>query len=172
MIWATVSFQSFFSWLYRASPSPAAKNISSLISVLTIWWCPCVESSFVLLEESVYYDQWVLLAKLYYPLPCFILYSKAKFACYSRCFLTYYFCIPIMKKISFWGVSSKRSCRSSQNCSTSASSALLVGHRLGLLWYWKVFLGNIQRSFCCFWDCIQVLHFGLFCWLWGLLHFF
>ena len=32
-----------------------------------------------------------------------------------------------MKRTSFWGVSSKRSCRSSQNRSTSASSALLVG---------------------------------------------
>ena len=47
-----------------------------------------------------------------------------------------------------------------------------LGHRLGLLWYWKVCLGNEQRSFCCFWDCIQVLHFGLFCWLWWLLSFF
>ena len=28
------------------------------------------------------------------------------------------------------------------------------------------------RSFCHFWDCTQVLHFGLLCWLWGLLHFF
>ena len=28
------------------------------------------------------YDQCILLAKLYQPLPCFILYSKAKFACY------------------------------------------------------------------------------------------
>ena len=31
-----------------------------------------------------------------------------------------------MKRTSFWGVSSRRSCRSSQNHSTSASSALLV----------------------------------------------
>ena len=45
-------------------------------------------------------------------------------------------------------------------------------HRLGLLWYWIVFLGNKQRSFCHFWDCNQVFHFRLFCWLWGLLHFF
>ena len=29
------------------------------------------------------------------------------------------------------------------------------GHRLGLLWYWLVCLGNEQRSFCHFWDCIQ-----------------
>ena len=35
-----------------------------------------------------------------------------------------------------------------------------------------VCLGNEQRSFCRFWDCIQVLHFGLFCWPWWLLHFF
>ena len=51
------------------------------------------------------YDQCVLLAKLYYLLPCFILYSKAKFACYSRCFLTSYFCIPVPyneKDIFFW----------------------------------------------------------------------
>ena len=36
----------------RVSPSLAAKNIINLISVLTIWWCPCVESSLVLLEEG------------------------------------------------------------------------------------------------------------------------
>ena len=64
MIWATVSSQSCFCWLYRGSPSLAAKNIINLISVLTIWWCPCVESSLVLLEEGVWYDQCVLLAKL------------------------------------------------------------------------------------------------------------
>ena len=65
MIWATVSSWSCFCWQYGASPSLAAKNIINLISVLTIWWCPCVESSLVLLEEGVCYDQCVLLAKLY-----------------------------------------------------------------------------------------------------------
>ena len=45
MIWATVSSQSCFCWLYRPSPSLVAKNIMNLISVLTIWWCPCVEAS-------------------------------------------------------------------------------------------------------------------------------
>ena len=63
-IWSTVSYQSCFCWLYRVSPSLVAKNIINLISVLTIWWCPCVESSLVLLEEGVCYDQCVLLAKL------------------------------------------------------------------------------------------------------------
>jgi len=53
MIWVTFSSRSSFCWLFRASPSLAAKNIISLISVLTIWWCPCVQSSLVLLEESL-----------------------------------------------------------------------------------------------------------------------
>ena len=48
----------------------------------------------------------------------------------------------------------------------------------GVRWYFSVVLicsslimngvlGVKQRSFCCFWDCLQVLHFRLFCWLWG-----
>ena len=53
MIWDTVSSQSSSCWLYRASPSLAAKNIINLISVLTFWWYLCVESSLVLLEEGV-----------------------------------------------------------------------------------------------------------------------
>ena len=167
MVWATVSSWSCFCWLYRASLSLAAKNIINLILVLTIWWCPCVESSLVLLEEGVCSDQWVLLAKLYSPLPCFILYSKVKFACYSRYFFcTSYFCIPVpynWKEIFFWvlvieGLVGLHI--------TIQLQHYWSGHRFGLPWYWMVCLGNKQRSFCRFWDCIQVLHFGFFCWLW------
>ena len=50
-----------FCWLYRAFPSSAAKNIINLISVLTIWWCPRVESSLMLLEKGVCYDQCIFL---------------------------------------------------------------------------------------------------------------
>ena len=53
MVWATVSSWSCFCWLYRASPSLAAKNIINLILVLTIWWCPCVESSLVFINQRV-----------------------------------------------------------------------------------------------------------------------
>ena len=65
-------------------------------------------------------------------LPCFILHSKAKFACYSRCFLTSYFWIPVpyMKRKSFLGVSSKRSCRSSQNHSISDHELFIDKFRL------------------------------------------
>ena len=107
MIWATASSQSCFCWLYRVSPSLAVKNIINLISVLTIYSCPCVEPSFVLLEEGIFYDQCVLLAKLCYPLPCFILYFKAELACYSRYHLTLYFCIPVPydeKDIFLWKI--------------------------------------------------------------------
>ena len=94
MVWAIVSYQSCFCWLYTVSPSSDAKNMINLILVLTIWWCLCVESFLVLLEEGICCGQWVLLANLCWPLPCFILYSKAKFACYSWYLLTSYLCIP------------------------------------------------------------------------------
>ena len=48
MIWATISSRSCFCCMYRDSPSLLARNIINLISVLTIWWYPCVESSLVL----------------------------------------------------------------------------------------------------------------------------
>ena len=46
--------------------------------------------------SGIFYDQCVLLAKLLAKaaLPCFVLYSKAKFACCSR-LLTTYFGIPV-----------------------------------------------------------------------------
>ena len=45
-----------FWWLYIASPSLATKNVINLISVLTIWWCPCVKPSLVLLKKGVCYE--------------------------------------------------------------------------------------------------------------------
>ena len=133
MIWATVSSQSCFCSLYRASPPLTEKNIINLISVLTIWWCPCVESSLVLLEEGVCYDQCIFLTSA---LKNSISLCPASFRI-PRPNLpvtpgvswlpTFAFQSPIMKRTSFWGVSSKRSCRSSKNHSTSASLALVVG---------------------------------------------
>ena len=124
VIWATVSCQSCFCWLHRASSSLAAKNTINLISVLTMCrWCPCVESSLALLEEGISYDQCVLLAKLYYPLSCFILYSKPNFPVIPAIswLLTFSFQSSIMKRTSFWGVNSEMSCRSSQNHSSPGS---------------------------------------------------
>ena len=64
------------------------------------------------------------------PLPCFMLYSKAKVSCYSCNLLTSQFCIPIHydeKDIFFIGISSRRCFRSSWNQSASASLAAVVG---------------------------------------------
>ena len=101
MIWATISSQLCFCWLHRASPSLAAKNIINLILVLAIWWCPCIELSFVLLDAGVCCDQCVLLAKLL----TFTLF-QAKLACYSKYLLISYFCIPLPydEKDLFFGV--------------------------------------------------------------------
>ena len=73
MVWAIVSSQSCFCWLYRVSPSSATKNIINLILVLTIWWCPCVKQSILLLEQGICYDQCILLGKLLaFVLPHFV----------------------------------------------------------------------------------------------------
>ena len=106
---------------------------------------------------------------------CFVLYSMAKFVCYSRYLLTSYFCIPVPynEKDIFGGeLVLEGLVALHRTVQLQLLQHYWLGHRLRLLWYWMICLGNEQRSFCHFWDCIQVLHFELFCWLWGLLHFF
>ena len=174
MIWATVSSQSCFCWLYRASPYLAA-NIINLILVLTIWWCSCVESSLVLLEEGICYDQCVLWQNSIISL------CPASF-CAPRPNLpvtpgvswlpTFAFQSPIMKRTSLLGVSSRRSYKFYRTIQLQLLQRYWLGPRLGLPCYWMVCLGNEARWFSSFWDCIQVLHFRLLCWPWWLFHFF
>ena len=45
-----------------------------------------------------------------------------------------------------------------------------LGHKLGLLWCWMVWLGELRPL--CHFCSTPVLHFRLFCWLWALSHFF
>ena len=104
MIWTTDSSWSCFHWLYRASPSWLQRI--NLISVLTIWWCPCVEFSLVLLEEDVCYDQWVLLknsislcpASFHIPRPNLPVTPGISWL------PTFAFQSPIMKRTSFLGL--------------------------------------------------------------------
>ena len=155
MIWATVSSKSCFSWLYRASPSSAAKNIINLISVFTIWWCPHAELSHMFLEESVCYDQCVLLTKLLaFVLLHFVLQDKTCLLLQiSLDFLLLHSPLPYDEKDIFFGVGSRRSCRSSQNIQLQLLWHLWLRCRLGLLWCWMVYLENEARSFCHFRDC-------------------
>ena len=92
-----------------ASTSLAAKNIISLISVLTVWWCPCVKSSLVLLEEGVCYEQCLLWqnsislcpASFCTPMPNLPVTPGVSWL------PTFAFQSPIMKRTSFLDVSSR-----------------------------------------------------------------
>ena len=167
MIWATVSSRSCFCWLYVASPSLAAKNIINLISVLTIWWYPCVESSLVLLEDGVCYDQCVLLTKLLaFALLHFVLQGWVCLLLQvSLDFLLLHSSPLYWKGHLFVVLVLEGLIGLHRNVQLQLLPRYWLGHKLGLLWYWIVHLGNKQRSFCHFWDCTQVLHFRLFCWL-------
>ena len=101
--------------------------------------------------------------------------SKAKFASYSSSLLTSYFCIPAPygeKDIFFLVLVLEGLIGLHRTSQLQLLWHQQLGHRLGLLWCWMVCLGSELRSFCHFWDCTQVLHFRLFCWPWGRLHFF
>ena len=94
----------------------------------------------------------VLSAKVCSSLPCLILYTKAKVACYSGYLLISYFVFQcsVMKRTYFlvlvldghiglqWTIKLLW-----QEC---------LEHRLGLLWRRMVSLGNELWTFCCFWD--------------------
>ena len=154
-----------FCWLYRASSSLAARNIINLILVLTIWWCPCVESSLVLLERGC------------------LLWPK-----YSLCPASFYTPrpnLPVTPGVSWlptfafqWKGHLLRLLILKGLVGLHRTIQLQIlqhywsGYRFGLPWYWMVCLGNEQKWFCLLWGCILVSHFRLFCWLWCPLHFF
>ena len=175
MSWATVNSWSFFCWLYITSPSLASKSIINLIWVLTICWCPCVESSFELLEEAVCYDQCVPWQNSASLCPASFCTPRANLPVTPGIFWlpTFTFHSPIIKMASFfWVLVLEVLVGLHRTIQVQLLQHNWFGHRLGLLWYWMTYLGNKQWSFCWFWDRIQVLHLRLFCSLWWLLHFF
>ena len=110
---------------------------------------------YCVVERGVCYDQCILLAKLCYPLSCFILYSKAKFACYSRYLLTSYFCIPVPydeKDIFFWCQFQKvlQVFIEPFNFSFFGITGWGINFSIIAIRYRMVCLGNEQRSFCYF----------------------
>ena len=147
----TVSSRSCFYRLYRVSPSSAVTNVINLISVLTIWWCPHVESSFVLLEKAVCYDQCVfltLLASLNSVKLCPPLF------CTSRPNLlvtpTFAFQSPMMKRVSFLVLVLEDLVGLYRTGQLQFLQHQWLGHELGLLWCWMVCLGKETRLFCRF----------------------
>ena len=115
------------SLVFKAFPCLAAKNIIKLILLLTIWWCPCVESSVVGRRCLLWPVHSLGKTLLAFDLLNFVFQGQI-FLLFSYLLTSYFsFPSPIMKRASFWGVRSRSSCKSSWNLSTSASSALLVG---------------------------------------------
>ena len=147
MIWATVRSRSCFCWLYSVSPSSAAKNVLNLILVSTIWWCPCVELSLVLLEAMSSVFSWnnsvsLCPASFFTPGPNLLVLPGISWL------LTFASSPLWWKGHLFLGLVLEG----------------LVGHHRTLFgisgWGidldycdWMVWFGNEQRSFCHFWDC-------------------
>ena len=160
IIWATVSSRSCFCWLYRAFPSSAANNIINLILVLTIWWCPRVELSLVLLEDGVWSACSLGKSLLAFFLLHFVLQGQT--VCYFRYLLTSLHSSPLWwKGHLFWVLVLEGLVGLHGTIQFQLLQHYWLGYRLGLLWYWMVCLENKQRSFYHFWDCSQVLHFRL-----------
>jgi len=169
MIWATISSWSCFCWLYRASPSLATKNIINLILVLTIWWCPFVVFSCVVGRGCLLWPVCSLgKTLLAFDLLRFVLQGQiCSLLLVSLDFLFLHSRAFNEKDISFGVLVLEGLVGLHRTIQLQLLQHYWSRHRLGLLWYWMVCLGNKQRSFCHFWGCIQVLHFGLFCWLWS-----
>ena len=157
MIWAIVSSWSCFCWLYRASPSLAAKNIINLILVLTIWWCPCVESSLVCWKRVLAMTSafsWQSSISLF---PASFCTPRPNLPVTPNVSLlpTFAFQSLIMKRTSFWGLALNGLVGLNRIVQLQLLQHYWLGHRFGLPWYWMVCLRNKERSFCLFWDCIE-----------------
>ena len=150
MIWAIVSSRSCFCWLYTASQSLATKNVISLISVLTLWWCPCIKY-LVLLENGVCYARCVLFGRIllaFALLHSVLLNQTSLLLQVSLDFLLLhsnpqwrighlFFLVLILG--GFLGLHRPGQLQLLQHW--------CLGHRLGLLWCWIVCLRNKLRSF-------------------------
>ena len=148
-------------------PSLAARNIINLISVLTIWWCPCVVLSSVVGKGCLLWPVCSLGKTL---LAFAMLHSvlQGQICLLLQVFLDFLHLhsTPLKWKGHLLGVLVVEGLVGFHGTiQLQLLQYYWLGHRLGLLWYWMVCLWNEQRSFCRFWDCIQLLHFGLFCWL-------
>ena len=173
MIWATVSSRSCFCWLYSFSMCGCKEYNQSdfgighlLMSMCRVFSCAAGRGEFAV--TSVF--SWQNCINFWPASFCSPRPNLPVTLDISRV-LTFAFQSPIMKRTSFLGVFLEGLVGLHWTIQFQLFQHYWSGHRLGLLWYWMVCLGDEQRSFSRFCDCIQVLHFGLFCWPWGLLQF-
>ena len=114
-----------------------------MISVLSIWWCLCVESSLVFLEEGVCYDQCVLLAKHVCLCPASFCTPRQKLSVIPGISWLPTFALqsPIMKRTYFWVLFVESLVCLRRTVQLQLLQHYWSEHRLGLLWYWMVWTG-------------------------------
>ena len=172
--WVAIPFsrESCFCWLYRASPSGCKENNQSDFGIDHLVMSTYRVFSYVIGRTCLLWSVHSLGKTL---LAFALLHSvlQGQICLLFQVFLTSYFCIPVPfnEMDIFFGVLEDLVCLH-RTVQLQLLQHYCSGHWLGLLCYWMAGSGNEQSSFCCFWDCIQVLHFGLICWPWWLLHFF
>ena len=148
MIWATVSSWSCFCWLYRASLSFAAENVINLISVLTIWWCPCVVFSCVvgrgcLLWPGHFLGKTISLC----PASFRILRPNLPVTPGVSWLRTFAFQSPIMKRTYFfWVLALKGLVGLHRTVQLQLLQRYWLEHRLGLPWYWMEYYSALKRN--------------------------
>ena len=134
---------------YRASPSLVAKNIINLILVLTIWWCPCVESIFHLVGRQcllwpVHSLDKTLLA---FALLHFVLQGQTCLLLQvSLNFLHWHSSLLWWKGHLFWLLVLEGFIGLHRTVQLQLLQHYWSGARLGLLWYWMVCLENRDHS--------------------------
>jgi len=169
MIWATVSSQSCFCSLYRACPSLAVKSVISLISVLIVWWCPCVVFSCVIGSGCLLWPvhslgkAFTLLHSVLQGQICLLLQVSLDFLLLHSSPLSW-------RGHLFWVLVLEGLVGLHRTVRLQLLQHYWSGHRCGLLWYWMICLGNEQRSFV--FEIVSKYCILDSCWLWWLLHFF
>ena len=147
MIWATVSSRCCFSCLYRVSPSSAANNRINLISVLTIWWCPCVESSRVVARECLLWSV-SSLGKTVSLCPASFCIPRPNLTVTSSIswLPTFAFQFPMMKRTSFLVLVLEGLTGLHRTIQLRLLWHCWLGHRWGLLFYWTALETNRDHS--------------------------
>ena len=117
---------------------------------MTIWWCPYVQSSLVLLEKFIFCDLWVLLKKtlLDFVLFYFVLQSQA--CLLLQVSLAFLICITIIydEKDNFLVLVLEALVSLHRTVQLQLLWHQCLGHRLGLLWYLMVCIGkkNVSKN--------------------------
>ena len=148
MIWATVSSQFCVCWLHRTSPSLTAKNLVIMCRVIS--WV--AGKGYLLWPVFSLVKTLLTFALLHFVVQgqiCLLLQVSLDFLLLHSNPLQW-------KGHLFWVLFLNGLVGLHRTVQRQLLKHYWLELRLGLLWYWMVCLGNEQRWFCRFWDCILI----------------